>query len=85
MIQQENLTKFDLILTRFNLIYERINKSTNKLETKKFLNSSYIQFQESPPNRKLVFEINQKGLILKIDHQKDLTYYRIDQLELLIK
>lgn len=65
-IRWENLTKFDIILSRFDLVYERSNKSLDKIDTKEFLNSSYIQFQESHPNRKLVSERNRKGLIFKI-------------------
>ena len=62
-IQWENLTKFDITLSRFDLVYERSNKPTDKIDTKEFLNSSYRQFQESHPNRKLVSERNRKGLI----------------------
>lgn len=76
-IQWENLTKFDIILSRFDLVYERTNKSSDKIDTKEFLNSSYIQFQELHPNRKLVSERNQKGLILKIGNRKGLRHYRI--------
>jgi len=75
--QWENLTKFDIILSRFDLVYERINKSTDKIDTKEFLNFSYIQFQKSHPHRKLVSEKNQKGLILKIGNRKGLRHYRI--------
>ena len=76
-IQWENLTKFDIILSRFDLVYERSNKSTDKIDTKEFLNSSYIQFQESHPNRKLVSERNRKGLIFKIGNRKGLRHYCI--------
>ena len=76
-IQWENLTKFGIILSRFDLVYERTNKSTDKIDPKEFLNSSYIQFQESHPNRKLVSERNRKGLIFKIGNRKGLRHYRI--------
>nr|UDP55549.1 hypothetical protein orf100 [Schizostauron trachyderma]UDP55620.1 hypothetical protein orf100 [Schizostauron trachyderma] len=39
-------------------VYERINKSTDKIATKEFLNASYIQFQESHPYRNLGPERN---------------------------
>ena len=39
-------------------VYERINKSTNRIDTKEFLNASYIQFQESHPYRNLGSEKN---------------------------
>ena len=76
-IQWKKLTKFDIILNRFDLVYERINKSTDKIDTKEFLNSSYIQFQESHPYRNLVSERNRKGLILKIGNRKGQRHYRI--------
>ena len=52
------LTKFEIILSRFDLVYERINKFTDKIATKKFINSSYTQFQEVPPYRNLLSERN---------------------------
>jgi hypothetical protein len=76
-IQWEKLTKFDIMLSRFDLVYERINKSTDKIDTKEFLNSSYIQFQESHPYRNLVSERNRKGLIFKIGNRKGQRHYRI--------
>lgn len=76
-IQWEKLTQFNLILNRFDLVYQRINKSTDKIDTKEFLNSSYIQFQESHPHRNLVSERNRKGLILKIGNRKGRRHYRI--------
>jgi hypothetical protein len=33
-IQWEKLTKFDLILSRFDLVYQRINKSNDKINSK---------------------------------------------------
>ena len=57
-IPWEKLTKFEIVLSRFDLVYERINKSTDKIATKKFINSSYTQFQEVPPYRNLLSERN---------------------------
>lgn len=65
------------MLSRFDLVYERINKSKDKIDTKEFINSSYIQFQESHPSRNIASEKNQKGLILKIGNRKGLRHYRI--------
>ena len=44
-IQWEKLTKFDIVLSRVDLVYERSHKLTDKISTKEFLNSSYIQFR----------------------------------------
>jgi len=67
-IQWEKLTKFDIVLSRFDLVYERSNKSTDQISTKEFLNSSYIEFQDLHPYKNLVSERNRKGLLLKIGH-----------------
>ena len=48
-----------------------------RIDTKEFLNSSYIQFQESHPYRNLGSERNRKGLILKIGNRKGRRHYRI--------
>jgi len=45
-IPSEKLTKFGIVLSCFNLIYERTNKSSDKIATKKFINFSYTQFQK---------------------------------------
>ena len=76
-IQWEKLTKFGIVLSRFDLVYERRNKSTDKISIKEFLNSFYIQFQDSHPYKNLVFERNRKGLLLKIGNRKGRRHYRI--------
>lgn len=40
------------MLSRFDLVYERINKSKDKIDTKEFINFSYIQFQDPLFNTK---------------------------------
>ena len=76
-IQWEKLNKFGIVLSRFDLVYERQNKSTDKSTTKKFLNSSDIQFQDLHPYKNLVSERNRKGLVLKIGNRKGRRHYRI--------
>lgn len=76
-IPWEKLTKFEIVLSRFDLVYERINKSTDKITTQKFINSSYTQFQKLHPYRNLLSERNRKGLLLKIGHRKARRYYRV--------
>ena len=76
-IQWDKLSKFDIVLSRFDLVYERRNKSTDKSTIKEFLNSSYIQCQELHPYKKLVSERNKKGLLLKIGNRKGRRHYRI--------
>jgi len=76
-IQWENLIKFSLVLSRLDLVYERVNKSTDKATTQEFLNSSYIEFQELHPYKNLGSERNRKGLVLKIGNRKGRRHYRI--------
>jgi hypothetical protein len=76
-IRWEKLTKFGIVLSRFDLVYERINKSTDKIATKEFINSSYTQFQELHPYKNLLSERNRKGLLLKIGNRKGRRYYRV--------
>ena len=76
-IQWEKLTKFGILLSRFDLVYERRNESTDKISIKEFLNSSYIQFQDSHPYKNFVFERNRKGLLLKIGNRKGRRHYHI--------
>ena len=76
-IQWEKLIKFDIVLSRFDLVYERTNKSTDKTTPKEFINSSFVEFQDLHPSKNLVAERNRKGLLLKIGHRKGRRYYRI--------
>ena len=76
-IQWEKLTKFDIVLSRFDLVYERSQKLNDKISNKEFLNSSYIQFQDLHPYKNLVSERNRKGLLFKIGHRKGRRYYRV--------
>jgi hypothetical protein len=77
LIFWEKLTKFEIVLSRFDLVYERINKSTDKIATKKFINASYTQFQEVHSYRNLLSERNRKGLLLKVGNRKGRRYYRV--------
>ena len=76
-IQWDKLTKFGIILSRFDLVYERSHKLTDKISHKEFLNSSYIQFQDSHPYKNLASERNRKGLLLKIGNRKGRRHYRV--------
>ena len=76
-IQWERLMKFSPVLSRFDLVYERANKTTDKANTTEFLNSSYIEFQDLHPYKNLVSERNRKGLVLRIGNRKGRRYYRI--------
>ena len=63
--QRKKLTKFDIVLSRFDLVYERRHKLTDKISAKEFLNSSYIQFQDLHPYKNMASERNRKGFALK--------------------
>jgi len=69
-IQWEKLTKFDLI-------YQRINKSNDKIDSKKFINSCFQQFQDYHPHKNLVVEKNKKGLLFKIGNRRSTRHYRL--------
>ena len=74
-IQCEKLTKFDIILSRFDLVYERSHKLTDKISNKEFLNSSYIQFQYLHPYKNIASDRNRKGLLLNIGNRKGRRHY----------
>ncbi len=76
-IQWQNLTKFDIVLSRFDLVYERSHKLTDKVSTKDFLNDSYRYFQKIHTSKNLRSEQIQKGLLFKIGHRKGRRHYRI--------
>lgn len=65
------------MLSRFDLVSERMNRSTDKIDTKEFINFFWRQFQDSHPNRNFSVGKNKKGLILKIGNRKGVRYYRI--------
>lgn len=69
-IRWDKLKKFDIVLSRFDLVYERSHKLTDKIPEDEFINKTYLQFQDSHPNKKLTSDKNTKGLILKIGHCK---------------
>ena len=73
----EKLVKFDIVLSRFDLVYERTNKSTDKITPKESINSSFVAFQDLHPYKNLVAERNRKGLLLKIGNRKGQRHYRI--------
>lgn len=76
-IQWEKLIKFDTVLSRFDLVYERSHKLNDKISTKEFLNSFYIQFQDLHPYKNIASERNRKGLLLKIGNRKGRRHYRV--------
>ena len=73
-IQWEKLTKFDIVFSRFDLVYKRSHKLTDKINTKEFLSSSYIQFQDFHPYKTIASERNRKGLLLKMGNRKGRRY-----------
>jgi hypothetical protein len=52
-IQWEKLTKFDIVLSRFDLVYERSHKLTDKISATEFINSSFIEFQDLHPYKNI--------------------------------
>ena len=76
-IPWEKLTKFDIVLSRFDLVYERKKQPTDTVSATEFINSSFVQFQDLHPYKNLVAERNRKGLLLKIGHRKGRRHYRI--------
>ena len=76
-IQWEKLTTVDIVLSRFDIVYERRNKSTDTIRPKEFINSSFVEFQDLHPFKNLLAERNRKGLLLKIGHRKSARHYRI--------
>ena len=69
-IQWEKLVKFDIVFSRFDLVYERTNKSTDKITYKEFINSYFVEFQELHPYKNFVAERNRKGLLLKFNKKQ---------------
>jgi hypothetical protein len=65
------------VLSRLDLVYQRISKFNDPISTIDFINSCYIQFQELHSSRNLVSERNKKGLILKIGNRRSSRHYRI--------
>ena len=65
------------IVSRLDLVYQRISKFNDPISTIDFINSCYIQFQELHSPKNLVSERNQKGLILKIGNRRSSRHYRI--------
>ena len=76
-IQWEKLTTVDIVLSRFDIVYERRNKSTDTISPKEFINSSFVEFQDLHLFKNLLAERNRKGLLLKIGHRKSARHYRI--------
>ena len=76
-IQWDKLNKFDTVLSRFDLVYQRSNKLTDKISATEFINSSFVQFQNLHPYKNLVTERNRKGLLLKIGNRKGRRHYRV--------
>jgi hypothetical protein len=73
----EKLVKFDIVLSRFDLVYERTNQPTDKITLKEYVNSSFVAFQDLHPYKNLVAERNRKGLLFKIGNRKGQRHYRI--------
>ena len=65
------------IVSRLDLVYQRISKFNDPISTIDFINSCYIQFQELHSPKNLLSERNQKGLILKIGNRRSSKHYRI--------
>ena len=76
-IQWDKLNKFGIVFSRFDLVYERKKQTTDKVSTKEFINSSFIEFQDLHPFKNLLAERNRKGLLFKIGHRKGRRHYRI--------
>ena len=76
-IQWDKLNKFDTVLSRFDLVYQRSHKLTDKISVTEFINSSFVQFQNLHPYKNLVAERNRKGLLLKIGNRKGRRHYRV--------
>ena len=76
-IQWDKLNKFGIVLSRFDLVHQRTEKTTDQISTKEFINSSFAEFQELYPYRNLLVERNRRGLLLKIGNRKGRRHYRI--------
>jgi len=76
-IQWEKLTQFNLILNRFDIYYDRLNQLNDKIDSKKFINSCFQQFQDYHPQKNLVVEKNKKGLLFKIGNRRSARHYRL--------
>ena len=76
-IQWDKLNEFGIVLNRFDLVYQRTEKTTDQISTKEFINSSFAEFQELYPYRNLLAERNRRGLLLKIGNRKGRRHYRI--------
>ncbi len=76
-IQWDKLNKFGIVLSRFDLVYQRSYKLTDKISPTEFINSSFVHFQNLHPSKNLAAERNQKGLLLKIGNRKGRRHYRV--------
>jgi len=76
-IKWENLRKFNPILRRFDICYDRLNQPTDRMSSKEFINYCFQEFQISHPCTNLIVEKNQQGLVFKIGHRRSEKYYRL--------
>ena len=76
-IKWKNLTEFNPILCRFDLSYDRLNQSTDRIDSSEFINLCFQQFQISHPHKNLVVEKNQQGLLFKIGNRRSARHYRL--------
>lgn len=76
-IKWEYLKKFNPILRRFDICYDRFNQFTDRINCKEFINYCFQEFQISHPSTNLVVEKNQEGLVFKIGHRRSEKYYRL--------
>ena len=76
-IQWEKLKKFNIVLSRLDLVYERRKKLTDNISNTEFLESFYLEFTKLYLHRTIVSERNRKGLVLKVGNRKGQRYYRL--------
>lgn len=72
-----HFSQFHGILSRIDLSYDRQNQSTDQINSQEFINSSFLEFQDSHSRKNLQLEKNQKSLVLKIGSRKSQKYYRL--------
>ena len=65
------------VLSRLDIVYQRISKTDDPVSNIDFINSCYVQFQELHSYKNLVSERKQKGLILRIGNRRSPKHYRV--------
>lgn len=76
-LQWQKFLQHKAILRRIDICYDRDQKPTDIISNSRFINYSFQQFQDSHPNRNLIFYKNQEGLVVKFGNRQSDRHYRV--------